>query len=56
MLRHFITFLLGIYVGQEYGKFIPNVKNKTVEYISEFKKTELYKKMEQDFGEYTRKK
>lgn len=49
LIKHTITFLFGIYIGQEYGKYIPNVKNKTVEYFTEFKKTEFYKKIREDF-------
>lgn len=39
------AFLLGVYVGQEYGKQIPNVKDKTIELYSEFQQTELYKSL-----------
>lgn len=49
LIKHTITFLFGIYVGQEYGKYIPNVKNKAMEYFKELKKTELYMKLENDF-------
>lgn len=49
IIKHTITFLFGIYVGQEYGKYIPNVKNKTMEYVNEIKKSEFYKKIDEDF-------
>jgi hypothetical protein len=39
------VFLLGVYVGQEYGRTIPNVRDKTVELYSEFQKTEFYQKL-----------
>ena len=47
MLRLIGAFLLGVYVGQEYGKQIPDVKDKTMELYSEFKRTELYKSLEE---------
>lgn len=49
IIKHTITFLFGIYVGQEYGKYIPNVKNKTMKYIVEIKSSDFYKKLEEDF-------
>ena len=39
------SFLFGVYIGQEYGKNIPNVKDKTSEILDEIKKSELYKKL-----------
>ena len=49
IIKYTITFLLGVYAGQEYGSVIPNVKDKTCEVYNNFKNTELYKKIEQDF-------
>ena len=56
MLRMTIAFIAGVYVGQEYGKLIPNVKAKTLEYITEFKKSDIYKKMTEDVNEEKEKK
>ena len=49
LIKYTVTFLLGVYAGQEYGLVIPNVKDKANEMYGNFKKTELYKKIEQDF-------
>ncbi len=43
MLQSIMSFLLGVYVGQEFGNNIPNVKNKTIELLHEFEKTDFYK-------------
>ena len=42
MLQNIISFLIGVYVGQEFGQQIPNVKDKTTELCKEFQKTEFY--------------
>ena len=44
MLQNLFYFILGLYVGQEFGTNIPNVKNKTCEIYKEFQKTEFYNK------------
>jgi len=43
MFQSIVSFLLGVYVGQEFGNNIPNVKNKTFELLQEFEKTDFYK-------------
>lgn len=48
MIRSLVAFVLGVYVGQEYGNIIPNVKNKTYELLEDFKKTEFYKDVYSD--------
>lgn len=48
MVRLLVSFVLGVYVGQEYGKFIPNVRDKAYEVFEEFKDTDLYKKICED--------
>ena len=47
MLRTLGVFIIGVYVGQEYGKQIPSVKEKTTEYYAQFKTTQLYKTLEE---------
>jgi len=47
MLRLLGAFFLGVYVGQEYGKQIPNVKNTSLELYGEFQKTELYQSLDE---------
>jgi len=42
MFQNIISFLVGVYVGQEFGQQIPNVKDKTIEIYKEFQKTEFY--------------
>jgi hypothetical protein len=43
MLRYTGTFIFGIFLGQEYGKSIPNIKKTTIEVIKEIKKSEIYR-------------
>jgi hypothetical protein len=43
MIKYLGTFLFGVYIGQEYGNILPNVKHKTMDAFEHFKKTELYK-------------
>jgi uncharacterized membrane-anchored protein YhcB (DUF1043 family) len=47
-MRLLIAFVVGIYVGQEYGRLLPNVRNKTMEIFEELKNTDLYKKVRED--------
>jgi hypothetical protein len=42
MFQNIISFLFGVYIGQEFGNHIPNVKNKSVELFREFQKTNFY--------------
>ena len=42
MFQSIVSFLFGVYIGQEFGNNIPNVKNKTIEVFKEFEKTEFY--------------
>lgn len=35
--------IVGVYIGQEYGKQIPNVKKEATKYFIEFQKSDLYK-------------
>lgn len=46
MIRDISILLIGIYIGQEHGNKIPNVKIKAIEYYNIFKQTELYKNLE----------
>lgn len=48
MIRTLFVFIFGVYIGQEYGNLIPNVKIKTYEVFENFKTTELYKKINRD--------
>lgn len=40
--------MTGVFVGQEYGNTVPNVKRKTLELYEYMKNTELYKKVNDD--------
>ena len=42
MLKLIGTFILGVYVGQEYSSQIPNVKYKSLELLTEFKNSEFF--------------
>ena len=49
MLRSLLIFAFGVFVGQEYGSSLPNIKLKTYEMFDNFKETDLYKKLNEDF-------
>ena len=48
MFRTIAVFILGVYVGQEYGNVIPNVKIKSEELLDNFLETDFYKKLKED--------
>lgn len=48
MMRSLFAFIVGVYVGQEYGNLIPNVRKKTLEMFEEFKYTDFYKKLSEE--------
>jgi hypothetical protein len=48
MLRSLVIFMVGVYVGQEYGSSIPSVKEKSYEMFEQFRTTDLYKKICED--------
>lgn len=50
MIRTVFVFLIGVYIGQEYGNEIPSVKLHTYEVIDRFKSTDLYKKIMDDIN------
>lgn len=49
MFRSILIFAFGVYIGQEYGTTIPNIKMRTYEMFDQFSKSELYKKIHEDF-------
>lgn len=48
MFRTIAVFILGVYVGQEYGNLIPNVKMKGEEFYENLLETDFYKKIIDD--------
>jgi hypothetical protein len=50
MIKYTIVFLAGVYIGQEYGYTIPNVKGGMIQAYDKFKNTELYKKIRDDLN------
>jgi hypothetical protein len=48
MIKIVIAFVTGVYIGQEYGKLIPNVKNESVKKYEEFINSDFYKKIKED--------
>ena len=48
MMRITFAFLLGVYIGQEYGNDIPSVNKKTLEIIQIFRNTEIYGMLSRD--------
>lgn len=50
MIRITFVFLLGVYIGQEYGNNIPNVGKKSLEIFELFKNTEIYGILSRDLN------
>lgn len=50
MIKYTVVFLFGVFVGQEYGKQFPNVKNKSINIYNQFTKSDFYKKVRDDFN------
>lgn len=50
MVKYSIAFLLGVYVGQQYGNALPNLKKKYEEIYENFKQSEFYKKINEDIN------
>jgi Tfp pilus assembly protein PilP len=48
MIRIVGVFLLGVYIGQEYGNNIPNVSKKSLEIVELFRNTEIYGMLSRD--------
>ena len=49
MLRTAAVFIAGLWIGQEYGKLVPSVKEKTIETYEKCINSEFYKKIKKDF-------
>lgn len=49
IVKYTITFLAGVYIGQEYGKTIPNVKDYSKELYNNFLNTDFYKRVSDDW-------
>jgi hypothetical protein len=50
LIKYTVTFLAGVYIGQEYGKTIPKVKDYTLELYHKFTQTEFYKQVSKDMN------
>ena len=48
IIKYTITFLAGVYIGQEYGNTLPSVKMYTEKLYESLRNTEFYKKIEDD--------
>jgi hypothetical protein len=42
MIQSVIFFLFGVYIGQEFGSNIPNVRQKTIEIWKELERTKFF--------------
>jgi len=42
MIQSIIFFLFGVYIGQEFGTNIPNVRQKTIEIWKELERTKFF--------------
>jgi hypothetical protein len=50
LIKYTITFLAGIYIGQEYGTTIPSVKTYTINLYDKFKQTDFYNEVLKDIN------
>jgi hypothetical protein len=53
LIKYTITFLAGVYIGQEYGGTIPSVKTYSINLYDKFKQTEFYKQVSKDINKKT---
>jgi len=37
-MRSLVAFILGVFIGQEYGNLIPNIKNESIKFLENIKK------------------
>jgi hypothetical protein len=49
-IKYTVTFLAGVYIGQEYGNTIPKVKDYTLDLYRKFTQTEFYKQVSKDMN------
>jgi hypothetical protein len=45
MIKYIVSFVFGVYIGQEYGSLVPNVKNRTIEALKQIKESDFYKEV-----------
>ena len=50
MFRTFIVFTIGLFLGQEYGEFLPNVKTEGLHFFNQILKSDFYKRLKEDFN------
>lgn len=50
IIKYTITFLAGVYIGQEYQDTIPKIKNYTVKFYDKFTRTEFYREVSKDMN------
>jgi hypothetical protein len=56
MIKYIGVFLLGVYIGQEYGNDIPNVNKKAKELTVILKNTEIYNMLSRDLNKISDEK
>ena len=49
MFRTLIVFTFGVFLTQEYGDVIPNVKMETLKFYHQMIKSEFYNKLNENF-------
>lgn len=56
MIKYIGIFVLGVYIGQEYGSNIPNVNEKVKELSMILKNTEIYNILSRDLKKISEEK
>ena len=53
MIQNIISFIFGVYIGQEFGNNIPNVRNKSIEIWKELEKNKFFGLLENKSNDST---
>ncbi len=47
-VKYTLTFVSGVYIGQRYGKTLPNIQKVTIDVYNKIKQTEFFKEVMKD--------
>lgn len=50
MFRTVLVFTFGVFLGQEFGTVLPNVKNEGLIFYNQILKSDFYKKLKDDYN------
>jgi hypothetical protein len=55
MFKSLLAFTFGLFLGQEFGSVLPNVKNEGIILYNQILRSEFYKKLRNDFDNNNKK-